>query len=191
MTQDMLERCRMDGGVDRATGYKPAPRAKVQPLDKVDLEKKLPLDNMYEPHEPESNDDAALPAVEAPPSAAASAAVPNSDVVPPPPAPSTTPRSRGARKRPIRGQALTAYLLTDASSYCKPRVLQPWNSRVQHGSKNIARMHGKFKLVQCCTSADLLVGSTTRQARRSVGIIATTLSSWNLILLAMHLLTVR
>ena len=108
MTQDMLERCRMDGGVDRATGYKPAPRAKVQPLDKVDLEKKLPLDNMYEPHEPESNDDAALPAIETPPSAAASAAVPNSDVVPPPPAPSTTPRFRGARKRPIRGQALTA-----------------------------------------------------------------------------------
>ena len=119
MTQDMLERCRMDGGVDRATGYKPAPRAKVQPLDKVDLEKKLTLDNMYEPHEPESNDDAALPAVETPPSAAASAAVPNSDVVPPPPAPSTTPRSRGARKQPIRGQALTAL-----PSYRRIKLLQ-------------------------------------------------------------------
>ena len=49
LTQDMLNRCRMDGGEDSVEGYHKKRRPSVTALSKLDLPKRLPPDDLYEP----------------------------------------------------------------------------------------------------------------------------------------------
>ena len=54
MTRDMLNRCRMDGQVDAYNGYKKQQRPLVTVVPGLDLPKKLPPDDFYEPKVNES-----------------------------------------------------------------------------------------------------------------------------------------
>ena len=49
LTQDMLNRCRMDGGEDSVEGYQKKRRPSVTSVSKLDLPKRLPRDDLYEP----------------------------------------------------------------------------------------------------------------------------------------------
>ena len=49
LTQDMLHRCRMDGGQETLEGYCKQRRPLVTDIPKLDLPKRLPPDNFYEP----------------------------------------------------------------------------------------------------------------------------------------------
>ena len=49
LTQDMLHRCRMDGGQETLEGYRKQRRPLVTDIPKLDLPKRLPPDNFYEP----------------------------------------------------------------------------------------------------------------------------------------------
>ena len=49
LTQDMLNRCRMDGGEDSVERYHKKIRPSVTALSKLDLPKRLPPDDLYEP----------------------------------------------------------------------------------------------------------------------------------------------
>ena len=58
LTQDMLSRCRMDGGEDSLEGYEKKRRPSVTAVPKLDLPKRLPVDDLYEPKDaplPEAN----------------------------------------------------------------------------------------------------------------------------------------
>ena len=120
VTKDMMHRCRMDGQVDAYAGYRPQNRALMTKTPVLDLPKKLPPDNIYEPSAPEhadnpehtmnpeqsatqSDNTPVVKSVDAQQSHDPDVAV--GTEVTPPPAPHPEPR---AAKRPIRGQALTA-----------------------------------------------------------------------------------
>ena len=49
LTQDMLHRCRMDGGQENVEGYCKQRRPLVTEIPKLDLPKRLPADDLYEP----------------------------------------------------------------------------------------------------------------------------------------------
>ena len=49
VTQDMLHRCRMDGGEENLEGYRKQRRPCVTEVPKMDLPKRLPPDDLYEP----------------------------------------------------------------------------------------------------------------------------------------------
>ena len=49
VTQDMLHRCRMDGGEENVEGYRKQRRPCVTEVPKMDLPKRLPPDDLYEP----------------------------------------------------------------------------------------------------------------------------------------------
>jgi hypothetical protein len=49
LTQDMLQRCRVDGGDEDVEGYCKQRRPLVTDVPKLDLPKRLPPDDLYEP----------------------------------------------------------------------------------------------------------------------------------------------
>ena len=115
VTQDMLRRCRMDGQTDAQAGYCPQPRPQMTSIPPMDLPKKLPVDNAYEPAdtEPEPSDTPADTVREDTPvvdPADSAQPLPADSALPPPPNPVAGARRAlpSMTKKPIRGQALTA-----------------------------------------------------------------------------------
>ena len=114
VTKDMMRRCRMDGGMDAYTGYIQQKRALLTDIPSLDLPKRLPADDFYEPDVPANASASESPAASSgntpvvePVSAISEDASShmNDSEAAPPPEPHSAPRPA---KKPIRGQALTA-----------------------------------------------------------------------------------